>query len=617
MPTPRCSPPPRAAVAAATSRGVPGERAQTAAIAALESTYGAALRDATVELPAGLADVAPTVLPTIRTGDEVLVAARVTGDVNGDVIVKGTVAGQPFEQRYPLKLAVSTRGRQRLRAAAVGVARDRSARAQRHGRRSHADRRAVAGLRRDVARDLAARARVAGDVRRVRRRSHAADREVDRRGGARRGRERRQRSVDDGTRAGRRQDAVPTAPAAASAPRPVATDGRSASRDGDRRRGADDGARRRQKRRCAPTTKPMTRRGRRDEVASARRPTATTSATAARGCRRRRTPTWSRCTARGSASRRCRAYDARRAEHHEGDRRLPTTRSRRTPIAASATATLVQALVVRRRARPRDATSRRAGSIATASIRRRSATRPTCSAATASATSRCARSPGLVDLDADRVALHERMVRAYEQVGRLAQACSHRIALAALSAQGRQRPRRRRALPARLGRDARRRARARDARRRRARAPRPRRPRPSRRCPREVAGDLVVDAHWDGERRSRHLDRHARRHARVVDGRPHRRRRHRRDQHASASSSRSSRSSAATTWSRSRRGAPSTATVRGTLDITVLGAKQSLPFELVATRTVVGRVSVWMSSHLEDDDGQRWHWVGRETLAPG
>jgi tetratricopeptide (TPR) repeat protein len=39
---------------------------------------------------------------------------------------------------------------------------------------------------------------------------------------------------------------------------------------------------------------------------------------------------------------------------------------------------------------------------------------------------------GLVDLDADRVALHERMVAAYEAVGRRAQACGHRIALAAL-----------------------------------------------------------------------------------------------------------------------------------------------------------------------------------------
>ncbi|HTR50244.1 MAG TPA: VWA domain-containing protein, partial [Kofleriaceae bacterium] len=86
----------------------PGERAGSAAFAALESTYGSALRDAKLELPPGLADVAPTTLPTLRAGEEVLVAARVTGDVHGDAILRGTVAGQPFEQRYPLTLAVST-----------------------------------------------------------------------------------------------------------------------------------------------------------------------------------------------------------------------------------------------------------------------------------------------------------------------------------------------------------------------------------------------------------------------------------------------------------------------------------------------------------------------------
>jgi tetratricopeptide (TPR) repeat protein len=85
----------------------PGQTVHAAALASLESTYGSALRDAKIELPAGLADVAPTVLPTVRSGEEVLVAARVTGDVKGDVVVKGMVAGQPYEQRYPLTLAVS------------------------------------------------------------------------------------------------------------------------------------------------------------------------------------------------------------------------------------------------------------------------------------------------------------------------------------------------------------------------------------------------------------------------------------------------------------------------------------------------------------------------------
>ncbi len=87
---------------------VPGQSVEIAALAALESTNGASLRNATIELPAGLADVAPTVLPTIRGGEEVLIAARINGEIKGDVIVRGMVGGQPFEQRYPLKLDVST-----------------------------------------------------------------------------------------------------------------------------------------------------------------------------------------------------------------------------------------------------------------------------------------------------------------------------------------------------------------------------------------------------------------------------------------------------------------------------------------------------------------------------
>ncbi len=129
-----------AAVLAAAARGgggsyvpwLPGQTVGVAAMAALESTYGASLRDATVELPAGLVDVAaaggaiPTAsekpifahiggatgmlatLPTLRAGGEVLIAARVAGDVKGEVVLRGKVAGQPFEQRYPLSLAVST-----------------------------------------------------------------------------------------------------------------------------------------------------------------------------------------------------------------------------------------------------------------------------------------------------------------------------------------------------------------------------------------------------------------------------------------------------------------------------------------------------------------------------
>ncbi|MBA3462228.1 MAG: AgmX/PglI C-terminal domain-containing protein [Deltaproteobacteria bacterium] len=87
---------------------LPGQSVSIAAIAALESANGASLRDAVVELPAGLVDVAPTVLPTIRNGEEVLLAARMGADVKGDVIIRGKVGGKPFEQKYPLDLKVSS-----------------------------------------------------------------------------------------------------------------------------------------------------------------------------------------------------------------------------------------------------------------------------------------------------------------------------------------------------------------------------------------------------------------------------------------------------------------------------------------------------------------------------
>jgi hypothetical protein len=88
---------------------VPGERTSSTALAVLETTYGVSLEDATFELPEGLSDVAPTALPTIRAGEEVIVSARLDRpSVSGDVIVRGTVGGEAFEQRYPVTVEPST-----------------------------------------------------------------------------------------------------------------------------------------------------------------------------------------------------------------------------------------------------------------------------------------------------------------------------------------------------------------------------------------------------------------------------------------------------------------------------------------------------------------------------
>ena len=64
------------------------------------------------------------------------------------------------------------------------------------------------------------------------------------------------------------------------------------------------------------------------------------------------------------------------------------------------------------------------------------------------------------------------------------------------------------------------------------------------------------------------------------------------------------------------RGEPGTATVRGTLDVSVLGQKKSMPFELTGERAVVGTIKVTLVSHLEplNPGDRRWlgpNWRGR------
>jgi Mg-chelatase subunit ChlD len=88
---------------------VPGERTGAAALAVLETTYGTSLEGAALELPEGVVDVSPARLPTIRAGQEIIVTARLTRpDVQGEVVLRGKVAGQPYVDRYPLTLRAST-----------------------------------------------------------------------------------------------------------------------------------------------------------------------------------------------------------------------------------------------------------------------------------------------------------------------------------------------------------------------------------------------------------------------------------------------------------------------------------------------------------------------------
>jgi tetratricopeptide (TPR) repeat protein len=88
---------------------VPGQRTSLAALSVLETTYGVALRDAVIQMPEGLTEIAPSALPTIRAGEELIVTARMArSEVDGEVVLRGTVGGEPFEQRYPVALRPST-----------------------------------------------------------------------------------------------------------------------------------------------------------------------------------------------------------------------------------------------------------------------------------------------------------------------------------------------------------------------------------------------------------------------------------------------------------------------------------------------------------------------------
>jgi Mg-chelatase subunit ChlD len=89
---------------------VPGQKVSSAALDVLGAAYGVVLRDPEVELPSGLSQVTPARLDPIRAGGETLIVARMTGgsEVSGVIKLKGRVAGERFEQTYPLKVIASS-----------------------------------------------------------------------------------------------------------------------------------------------------------------------------------------------------------------------------------------------------------------------------------------------------------------------------------------------------------------------------------------------------------------------------------------------------------------------------------------------------------------------------
>ncbi len=86
-----------------------GQSLDATALDVLAATYGATLRDVELTLPDGLRDVAPAELPSIRAGAETIVAARLHGDhAAGELVLRGKLAGEPFEARWPLDVTASS-----------------------------------------------------------------------------------------------------------------------------------------------------------------------------------------------------------------------------------------------------------------------------------------------------------------------------------------------------------------------------------------------------------------------------------------------------------------------------------------------------------------------------
>lgn len=89
---------------------VPGQRVNAAAVDVLAAAYGSVLSDVEVVVPAGLGEVTPKRLDPIPAGGEAFVFARMTSgkEVQGDVIVRGRIGSEKFEQTFPAKMLATT-----------------------------------------------------------------------------------------------------------------------------------------------------------------------------------------------------------------------------------------------------------------------------------------------------------------------------------------------------------------------------------------------------------------------------------------------------------------------------------------------------------------------------
>lgn len=87
---------------------LPGQPLADVALSAISALSGAGLSDVELELPPGISLVSPARLDPIVAGNELLVTGRLAQDeVAGDAVLRGKLAGRPFEQRYRLQISAT------------------------------------------------------------------------------------------------------------------------------------------------------------------------------------------------------------------------------------------------------------------------------------------------------------------------------------------------------------------------------------------------------------------------------------------------------------------------------------------------------------------------------
>jgi len=86
-----------------------GKTLRTTAFELLQRQRGEPLRNAEITLPEGFGEIAPAALGDVWPGQERLIAGRLTsGAVKGEAVLRGTLAGKPFEKRWTIDLEPTT-----------------------------------------------------------------------------------------------------------------------------------------------------------------------------------------------------------------------------------------------------------------------------------------------------------------------------------------------------------------------------------------------------------------------------------------------------------------------------------------------------------------------------